>query len=194
MKYWTFKHQPGQNKPENECKPFVLWAIKLNSALMQYEYSFQDQGAVTSNWKFIKDELQEGDILFLRGGERIYAVGKIVKPRTPATVTLHMADIIREKSHMVDDIDYSSAEYDGCIHFDDCPIFYEDLSDGERECWGQRIDVEAWKYYFPDGIYCKDQNNYIDGSNRIRVLRELEKDKAKRFIKLLKEKFMGQEL
>jgi 5-methylcytosine-specific restriction endonuclease McrBC GTP-binding regulatory subunit McrB len=193
MRYWTFKHQPGKNKPENECKEIVKWVIKLNSALMQYEYGPQNLGTVTSNWNFIKDELQEGDILFLRGGEYIYAVGKIVKPRTPATVTLHMADIIDKKSHRVDDIDYSSAKYDGCIHFDDCPIFYEDLSDGEGE-WGQRIDVDAWKYYFPDGIYCKDQDNYIDGSNEFRVLKELKKDKAKEFIKLLKEKFMGQEL
>jgi hypothetical protein len=193
MRYWTFKHQPGQKQPENECKKFVERAIKLNSALMQYEYGIQDQGTVTSNWKFIKDELKEGDILFLRGGERIYAVGKIIKPRKSTAVILHMDNIIQDKSHVVDDIDYCSSKYDGCIHFDDCPVFYEDLSGGEND-WGQRIDVEAWKYYYSEGIYCKDQDNYVDGSNEFRVAKELKTNKAKGFIKQLKEKFMSQEL
>jgi 5-methylcytosine-specific restriction endonuclease McrBC GTP-binding regulatory subunit McrB len=189
MRYWTFKHQPGQNQAESECKKFVERAIRLNSTLMQYEYGLQDQGSVTSNWKFIKDELKEGDILFLRGGERIYAAGKIVKPRIDADEVLNMTTIINKRSHD----GYRSDEYDGYIRFDDCPIFYEDLSEGESE-WGQRIDVEAWKYYIPEGIYCKDQDNYIGGSNEFRVVKELKKDKAKGFIKQLKEKFMSQEL
>jgi hypothetical protein len=100
MKYWTFKHRPGENKPENECKEFVERAIKLNSALMQYEYSQQDQGKVTSNWNFIKNNLKEGDILFLRGGERIYAVGKIIKPRSNSDIVLKMSDIINLKSRI----------------------------------------------------------------------------------------------
>jgi 5-methylcytosine-specific restriction endonuclease McrBC GTP-binding regulatory subunit McrB len=189
MRYWTFKHQPGRNQPEGECKKFVERAIRLNSALMQYEYGLQDQGPVTSNWKFIKDELKEGDILFLRGGERIYAAGRIVKPRIDADEVLNMTTIINKRSHD----GYRSDEYDGRIHFDDCQIFYEDLSEGEGE-WGQRIDVETWKYYIPEGIYCKDQDNYMGGSNAFRVVKELKKDKAKGFIKQLKEEFMGQEL
>jgi DNA polymerase III delta prime subunit len=189
MRYWTFKHQPGKDKAENDCKPFVEWAIKLNSALMQYEYGLQSQATVTSNWNFIKNNLKEGDCLFLRGGERIYAVGKIIKPRTNADKVLKMAEIIKNRSHN----GYSSDVYDGCIHFEDCPIFYEDLSEGEGE-WGQHIDVLAWKYYNPEGIYCKDQSNYIDGSNEFNVVKELKKEAANNFIKQLKEKFMGKEL
>ncbi|GMO24960.1 MAG: hypothetical protein Pg6A_12150 [Termitinemataceae bacterium] len=127
---------------------------------MQYEYGFQDQGTVTSNWKFIKDELKEGDVLFLRGGERIYAVGEIIKPRMEPDIVLNMADIINKRSHN----GYRSDEYEGCIHFDDCSVFYEDLSDGENE-WGQRVDVGAWKYYFPEGVYCKGQDNYTNEQN-----------------------------
>jgi hypothetical protein len=193
MKYWTFKHQPGKNKPENECKVFVEQAIKLNSALMQYEYGQQDQGQVTANWNFIKNNLQEGDILFLRGSERIYAVGKIIKPRTNADEVLKMADIIEQHSHKVNKKVYRSDKYDGCIHFEDCPIFYENLSDGE-EGWGQRIDVQAWKYYFPEGIECKKNSNYVEKSSVYNVVRELKKDKAKRFINQLEEKFMGPKL
>jgi 5-methylcytosine-specific restriction endonuclease McrBC GTP-binding regulatory subunit McrB len=160
---------------------------------MQYEYGFQTPATVTSNWRFIKDKLKEGDILFLRGGVRIYAVGTIVKPRTPATVTLHMDAIIDANSHEVDGINYRSDEYDGCIHFHGCPVFYEDLSEGEGE-WGQRIDVDAWKYHNPEGIYCKDQDNFEDGGSSFMVIKELKKVIAERFIEQLKEKFMGQEL
>lgn len=170
MKYWTFKHQPGPNKPEDECKEFVEWAVRLNSALMQYEYGQQPKNTVTANWNFIKNNLKEGDILFLRGGERIYAVGEIRKPRKTADKILNMADIINNHSHDGD----SSDQYDGCIHFEDCPVFYEDLSGGKGD-WGQRIDVQAWKYYFPEGIYCKDQDNYVEGSNEFNVVKELKK-------------------
>jgi hypothetical protein len=195
MRYWTFKHQPGQHKTEADCEYFVEWAIQLNAALMQYEYELQPSNMVTSNWRLIKDEMKEGDILFLRGGERIYAVGKIIKPRTSAAVTLHMADIIAKRSHEVDGVSYRSDEYDDCIHFDDCPIFYEDLSvreDGENS-WGQRIDVDAWKYHNPEGIPCKNESFFMGGPS-FNVVRELKEDKAKGFIKQLKEKFMGPEL
>jgi len=199
MRYFTFKHSPGPNKPEDECKEYVEWAIRLNCALMQYEYDYQEKAPVTANWNFIKNELKEGDILLLRGGQFIYAVGKIIKPRIPGTVTLSIADIISKKNHMVNGIDYRSGKYNGCIHFKDCPVFYEDFSgyedlEGSENGWGQRIDVDVWKYYCPDGIYCKDMDNYIDGSNVYNVLIEFKPDKARKFIKQLEEKFMGQEL
>ncbi|GMO39797.1 MAG: hypothetical protein Pg6C_00450 [Treponemataceae bacterium] len=44
MRYWTFKHQLGTNKTENECKPFIEKAIKLNSALMQSNMDFKTNG------------------------------------------------------------------------------------------------------------------------------------------------------
>jgi hypothetical protein len=169
-RYWAFKHQPGQGKSEDECKPFFEKVIKLNAALMQYEYDIQKQDKVTSNWKFIKNNLKEVDYLFLRRGEYIYAMGKIIKPQKDADETLRMEDSIKNRSHD----GYNSYEHDGCIHFEDCPIFYEDFSDGEGE-WGQRIDVLSWKYYNPEGIYCKGQSNYVDGSNEFNVVKELKK-------------------
>jgi 5-methylcytosine-specific restriction enzyme B len=193
MRYFTFKHQPGNKVlSEDECKEYVKRAKELNCALMQYEYGHEDQGMVTSNWNFIKNELKEGDILFLRGGHFIYAYGKIIKPRTPATVTLNMDDIISNKNHMVNGIDYRTDEYYGCIHFKDCPVFYEVLDDS-GDYWGQRIDVDGWKYFCPDGIPCIALDYYI-GRNVYNVLKELKPEKARDFIKQLKEKSMGQEL
>jgi len=206
MRYFTFKHKLGKYGSADESKTMVEWAIRLNCAFMQYEYGkqdgYQDKRMVSTNWGFIKDNLNEGDILFLRGDQRIYAVGKIIKPKKPATVTLKMDDILRNRSHIVNGNDYRSGEYDGCIHFEDCPIFYEDFSGNEDleenleadvNSWGQRVDVDGWKYYYPDGIPCQASDYYIGGTPQ-GVLLELEPKQAMKFIKQLEEKFMGQEL
>ena len=206
MRYFTFRHKPGEYGSEEGSKILVDWARRLKCAFMQYEYGEQDgyqkKRMVSTNWRFIKDNLNEGDILFLRGDQRIYAVGKIIKPKKPATVTLKMDDILRNRSHIVNGNDYRSGDYDGCIHFEDCPIFYEDFLgnqdleedlDADVNGWGQRVDVDGWKYYYPDGIPCQASDNYIRGSAR-GVLLELEPKQAMKFIKQLEEKFMGQEL
>jgi Cdc6-like AAA superfamily ATPase len=160
---------------------------------MQYEYGIQEQGVVTSNWHFIKDNpIQEGDYLFLRGKEKIYAVGKIIKPRKKADIMSEMSSIIENKTHGV----YSSKQYDGCIHFSDQPVFYEDLSEVvyEEQRWGQLIDVDSWMYFDPQGIDAKSKGYYAEGSNEFNVMKELKEDAALYFIKTLKHKFMGEEL
>jgi 5-methylcytosine-specific restriction endonuclease McrBC GTP-binding regulatory subunit McrB len=187
MNYWTFKHKPGGDGGAI-AKEFVEKAIKLNSAIMQYEYGQQTQSMVTQNWNRIRD-VEEGDYVFLRGDNDVYAVGQVIKPRRLADVTLSMGKILKNKSHGK----YISGEYDGCVHFDDCPIFYEDLSDG-FDGWGQRIDVESWKFYTPQGIYVKDQSNYIDNESEFGVLKQLKIRKGVELLEKLKNGFMNNEI
>ena len=73
MNYWTFKHKPGGASNEKEAKEYVETAIKLNAAIMQYEYDRQETSKVTQNWRKVQ-EIKEGDYIFLRGDENIYAV------------------------------------------------------------------------------------------------------------------------
>jgi hypothetical protein len=192
-RYFTFKHRPGSGATEDECMEYVERAIKLNSALMQYEYSspqtknHQDAVSVTRNWNQSK-KIKEGDYLFLRGGDNIHAVGRVIKPRKTADVVLRMDEIIKDNDHK----GYSSDEYDGCIHFQDSPVFYEDLSDGDNE-WGQRFDVDSWKYYNPKGFYAKSDDNYVS-KDKYSVIQELKKEKAEQFIDRLKNGFMGEDI
>lgn len=189
MTYYTFKHKPGGKTDENDAKEFVEKAIKLNSALMQYEYGRQNKGTVTLNWNALQRVIV-GDILFLRGNDKIYAVGEVIKPRKIKDITLNARGIINSYNHG----GYISGDYDGVIHFDDFEVFYEDLSDGEENNWGQRIDVFSWKFYNLKGIDAKDQNNYVPGSNEFGVIKELNKDSALRFYNELKNSFMGNEI
>lgn len=187
IRYWTFKHKPGMGGSELGSMEFVEKAIRLNAAIMQYEYGLQEQGMVTQNWNKIQ-EINDGDYIFLRGDSNVYAVGKVISHRCEGDVILNMKRIIKEKKHT----EYCSDEYNGTITFEDNSIFYEDLSDGENE-WGQRIDVEKWMYYNPNGIYIKDTSNYIENQNEFGVLKQLKPDIAKNVIEQLKLKFMGKE-
>jgi len=185
-RYWVFKHKPGPNPNLEECMDYVYWALELNAALMQYEYGeadgFQKTGPVTLNWRVVK-ELKEGDYLFLRGDNKIYAFGRIIKPRTNADIILKMEDIIEKKDHGI----YRSDKYKKCIHFSDNNVFYENLSDGE---WGQRVDVDSWLYFNNDGI----EINSADLSGSVYgVLLELNKKAAVEYINKLKDECMGKE-
>lgn len=189
MTYWTFKHKPGEDTNENDAKEFVEKAIKLNSAIMQYEYGNQTMGKVTQNWNDAL-KIKIGDYIFLRGDARIYAVGEVIAPRKKGEVLLNINDIIKRKSHG----DYSSGVFSGCVNFDDSETFYEDLTSGIKNDWGQRIDVLSWKYYNLKGIYAKGQDNYVAGSNEFGVIKELKEDAALNFYNELKNIFMGREI
>lgn len=189
MKYWTFKHQPGTEANENDSLEFVKKAIRLNSALMQYEYTRQIPRMVTLNWNIVS-EVKEGDYIFLRGNTLIYAVGRAIKPRKKADERLKVRKIIQSNSHG----EYISGEYDGVIHFDECEVFYEELTSEKEDNWGQRIDVESWMYYFPLGIDAQSKSHYVEGSNDFGVIKELKQEAAINFIKELKNKFMGKEI
>jgi MoxR-like ATPase len=191
MKYWTFKHQPGTDATENDSLEFVKKAIRLNSALMQYEYGeeYQESRMVTQNWNKVA-EIKVGDYIFLRGNTSIYAVGRAIKPRKKADERLIAKEIILNKDHG----GYISGESDEVIHFDDREVFYEDLTSGVKDDWGQRIDVVSWMYYYPIGIDAQSKGYYVEGSNDFGVIKELKEEAAIDFIKELKNKFMGKEL
>ena len=190
MKYWTFKHQPGSEANENDSLEFVKKAIRLNSAIMQYEYERQGKGKVTENWNKVA-EIKEGDYIFLRGNTKIYAVGKAIKPRKKADESFYAEEIIKNKKHG----GYiSGGDEEVVIHFSDREVFYEDLTSGVKDDWGQRIDVESWMYYNPQGIDAKSQDYYVKGESEFGVIKELTEKSALHFIDKLKNKFMGKEL
>ena len=180
-RYWVFKHRPGINASEEECKNFVAEAVTYNYAFMQYEYDYQEQSKVTLNWRLIS-QIKEGDYLFLRGGDYIYAFGRAIQPRLKPEIKLSISDVIKRRSHD----NYVSGKYNGIIHFTDSLVFYENLSKEQDNNWGQRIDVDSWKYYNPNGIGAKSQDLYEPGQNEFGVIKELCPDKGEIIINQLK--------
>ncbi len=187
MKYWTFKHKPGKDTNEKQAKEFVEIAIKNNCALMQYEYGSQDSGMVTGNWNKVR-EISEGDMIFLRGDFRIYAIGRAICPRKKADIIINAQEIINNKDHG----EFKSNKYVGCIHFEDAKIFYEDLS--MPDDWGQRIDVQAWMFYDKNGMDAKSQDYYKEGQTEFGVIKELTTESGVYFYNQLKTNFMGKEI
>ena len=180
MKYWAFKHKPGKDA-KGESSEYVLQAIRNNYCCMQYEYDIQDNKMVTQNWNRML-EIHEGDVIFLRGNEKIYAYGYAIRPRLKPDAILKAAEIIKTKSHGYHN-KFQSCNYEGIIHFDDYDsphVFYENL-DGEQN-WGQRIDVDSWHCYYEEGIYAKDKSLYKDGENEYVVAKELKPESAQQFI------------
>lgn len=175
IRYWVFKHKPGEEADENSCKEFVLRAVQNNYACMQYEYNSQKNKMVTQNWNRML-EINEGDIIFLRGDQNIYAFGYAIRPRLQPNVTLNAREIIKRNNHDK----YNSHGYNGVIHFSDSKVFYENLD--EEDNWGQRIDVDSWKFYYPEGIPAKSQDIYKDGENVFGVLKELKPEKGQELI------------
>jgi glutathione S-transferase len=137
--------------------------IKHQLWMMQYQYAddhgniFQDgrqRAATTSNWKRMK-EINIGDrfVAYLRGN-KFYAVGTVITPRTGRT-PLDPTDTIdeyvsRKKSH-----DHST----GYVYY--TPVFYENFTDEWRHPddplmrYAQRIDVDEWLHYVPNGVSVK---------------------------------------
>ncbi|MDR3001837.1 MAG: AAA family ATPase [Fibromonadaceae bacterium] len=184
-RYWAFRHKPGTAATQEACDMYIEHAIKYNCALMQYEYGlkedgFQNTSSVTLNWKCAK-ELKKGDYLFLRGDDKVHAVGKIIKPRKKEGIILNMEEIINKKEHGEYRSDKSLVHI---IHFNDSPVFYEDFSDGPKK-WGQRVDVDSWKCHNKNGIYAKQLELYKK-PNDYAVLREFKKEAARKLIEELK--------
>lgn len=175
IRYWTFKHKPGEKANEDKCKELILQAVRNNYVFMQYEYGFEDTRKVTQNWNRVR-KVSEGDVIFLRGDKNIYAYGYAIRPRLEADIKLKMQDIIDNKDHGK----YNSSDFCGIIHFEDSDVFYENL-DGE-ENWGQRIDVDSWRLYYENGIPAQSQDLYQQGENEYGVLKELKPEKGKEII------------
>lgn len=188
VRYWTFKHKPGRNASSSDSIPFVLEALRSTFCMCQYEYGFENSSKVTLTWSVMM-QAKPGDIVFLRGDRKIYAVGKIIEPRIKdkENVKLSARTIINSKTHGENN-QYRSDSFTGTIIFSDAPAFYECL-DGQ-ENWGQRIDVDAWQYYLEEGIWI-DNDKYKSESDLYLPIRELDAGSGKVLYKELIMKSKG---
>lgn len=182
--YWLFKHKPG-TEGANNCQKFVEKAIRLNSGIMQYEYGVQEPPRkVTLNWNRAFD-VQEGDIIFLCGDKKVYAVGTAIPPRLEPDEILSKDFLMNDKKKE----SYNSYNFEGIIHFEDEPVFYQNLTEGIEE-WGQRIDVDSWKYYNKQGIFIKEEN-LESRSDVYCAIRKLKNEKGYKLLKKLEGDFMN---
>lgn len=136
--------------------------------MMQYQYKddfgnvFQDgrqKPATTGNWRRLK-QISDGDwfVAYLPRkrsdtGNSFFAIGQVRMPRRPRPSSDPKSFIDRyvvdQRSH-----DHST----GYVYYDEAPVFYEDFTDEWRypdddlTRYAQRIDVEEWQHYVPEGI------------------------------------------
>ena len=113
------------------------WNAAVSKGYWCSQYRYEHQPNTTAVWNRIK-QIKEGDILLLTYDGEIYAYGIVKKcPHTTVQVS-NMDKTTSEKGH-----EFNS----GIVTYDDSDVFYEDLSDGIDDTWGQRIFVGNWKYY-----------------------------------------------
>ena len=152
---------------------------------MQYEYGvYSSPGTVTNNWNKAF-EVNEGDIIFLCGDKRVFAVGIAIYPRKDPDIVLSSEYLMYDKNRE----NYNSYNYDGVIHFEEGTVFYQDLTEGAEE-WGQRIDVDSWKYYNKQGIYISE-DNLENKSDVYCAIRKLKNEKGYKLLKKLEGDFMN---
>lgn len=177
-RYWVINHKYS-NASAQEMLALREGALRSNSAYMQEEYGHQSGAAVTMNWK-LAVQVKRGDYIFLRNGDRVYAVGQAIAPRKEHNIELNAQSIISNNSNYP----YLSGSYTGVIVFEDAEVFYEDLTDGTANNWGQRFDVDAWQYYTPYGV--SPIKKYVD-SYAQNTIREIAKEDGEQLIKELKQ-------
>ena len=139
--------------------------IEKNLWMMQYQYADSHgnehqgykKGAITRNWRQL-EKIKPGHwlVAYLPGnraitGNPFYAIGKVVTPRRLKTAHDHTDTIEgylkRQKSH-----EHST----GYVYY--TSVFYEDFTDkwidpGDKiSRYPQRIDVEGWLQYVPEGV------------------------------------------
>ena len=167
-RYWVFNHK-FEGASSEDILDLRRQAIANNYAFMQYEYGFQHTPSVTINWN-IAIQVKEGDFIFFKS-DKVYAVGQAIKPRKHSTIELSAFKIIEKKEHGK----FVSGKCKELITFTDADVFYEDLQDGQEHSWGQRIDVDSWRYHSSNGISV-DTENYIGGTvyDTIREISEAE--------------------
>ncbi len=162
-KYWCVNF-------DSESKVCLEHGIKKNLWMMQYQYKddhgnvFQDdnqKAATTTNWKRL-GEINAGDkvVAYLRGS-KFFAVGTVIEPRRAKTPQDH-TDTIQEYVKRKRSHDHKS----GYVYY--TPVVYEDFTDKWRHPddklmrYAQRVDVDQWQHYVPDGVT-------INGLNKIAV-------------------------
>lgn len=191
MSYYIFHHTWRDADP---CKRQYYMDTAYNGkfACMQYEYGHEVQGRVTANWNIIK-KINVEDVIFLCGQDMIYAWGYAKKHSVDDVseyITLNCQSIIDRKSHEFGGFSFESYNnYRGIILFEDCQVFYEDLSDTalmdrgvSHNGWGQRIDIDKWKNYREKGIHQGTVNRINDSRSPIA---EIEVDKARELVREL---------
>ena len=139
-RFWVFNHTYKEATEEN-ISDLINQAKDNNYAFMQYEYNKQKNQVVTPTYETLR-KIQEGDIIFLRGKDLVYAYGTAIEPRKDFTIKLNLKKIINSKK-----CEYTSSNSKDVIVFDDAPVFYFDFSVGEGK-WGERIDVDNWISFF----------------------------------------------
>ena len=142
--YYVIVHKWSEASDEDVEKFPIKNCLEYKYVCMQYEYTIQlENSAISERWNKFKG-IKEGDVIFLRGNNKIYAWGYAIKPRFDKgnleKTTVNCQQIINANNHGK----YMSSKYRGYIQFDDCEVFYENLEDG-RNKWGQRIDIDNWR-------------------------------------------------
>ena len=189
VRFWTFRHAPGEGTNTDDALPFVQEGLKHCYCSMQYEYEFQNPNMVTQHWDVVtQNGPAPGDVIFMRGTDYVYAVGRVILPRIlngdHETVPLRKGYGGGENGEFS-----SSGTSNGnvrriCLEANGeiIPLYLE--LDGEQN-WGQRIDVDKWRYVCGDGVYARSDWLYVDGSSRRLCLRELKRDSAFELIEKL---------
>jgi len=130
--------------------------------MMQYQYADEDgnqfegdrPGVITKNWRRLKEIKPGHQFVAYLPHSTFYATGTVIKPRRakiaqdiPDTVEAYLK---RKRSH---------EHKKGFVYY--TPVFYEDFSDRWRARddnmtrWPQRIDVDEWRNFIPDGVVVK---------------------------------------
>ena len=172
-RFWLINHTYKDANDENR-DDLINQARINNYAFMQYEYNRQENQVVTPTYKNAK-QIKIGDYIFLRAKDFIYAYGNAINPRKTSEIKLSLQKIIEEKK-----CEYSSENSTDTILFNDAPVFYFDFSEGE-DSWGERIDVDKWKFVSPP-IKLQDINiTYLDNLP-YPPIREIDKKSAEKII------------
>ncbi|MEI0558507.1 P-loop NTPase fold protein [Brachyspira intermedia] len=176
MRYWVFKH--GN---DDYAEDIIDKALENNFCICQYEYEFQVNKTVTRIWHLLK-EIKEGDLIILGayGNKYKYAWGYAIKPRFENNlekVQLNCEEVINTRHN---NFQYRSDNYNGCIEFEDCECFYENLEDKEGG-WGQRIDIDQWRNIERESIeYTHKYKLALD------TIQEISKEDALNIVRALK--------
>lgn len=191
-RFWTFKHKPGV-EGGSEFWKFMDTAYKMNVCMMQYEYTEQPSNMVTQNWE-VAAKMKIGDVVFLRGDTRLYAVGVVTGhglevyedgDEEEMVVETSLRETLGSRKHGPDN-QWVAGKYWGSVIFSDSEVFFEDLTacNGWSGSWGQRVRVEKWLYYTRDGIDCRSNEYYSDSGVYV-TIRELKKESAEFFLQCL---------
>ena len=149
--------------------------IEKNVWMMQYQYAdeqgngFEGDGPaqITKNWRRL-EEIQVGDqFAAYLPRNTFYATGTVIKPRKAMDIRGTVEEYLKSKR--------SHNHKKGVVYY--TPVFYEDFSDKWRAPddnstrWPQRIDVEDWTHFVPNGVVVKGLIRFVPMSFKWRCLK-----------------------